>query len=61
MVVGFLTGQAAKKLEEAASVKTGEDFRKEVLGAIVYAGAAILFEDTVAGSELFGPIETKEK
>jgi hypothetical protein len=41
---GFLTGQAAKKLEEAASTRSGEAFIQEVLGAIVYAGAAILHE-----------------
>ena len=41
---GFLTGQAAKKLEEAASILDGEAFEKEVLGAIVYAGTAILWE-----------------
>jgi hypothetical protein len=60
---GFLTGQAAKKLEEAASVKTGEDFRKEVLGAIVYAGAAILYEDTKTGLVFkpLEPFEMKEK
>lgn len=39
---GFLTGQAAKKLEEAASQRTGTAFETEVLGAIVYAGMAIL-------------------
>jgi len=41
---GFLTGQAAKKLEEAASKRNGEAFEQEVLGAIVYAAMAILFE-----------------
>lgn len=41
---GFLTGQAAKKLEEAASTRSGEAFRQEVLGAIVYAGAALIWE-----------------
>jgi len=41
---GFLTGQAAKKLEEAASTRTGEAFRMEVLGAIVYAAAALIHE-----------------
>ena len=41
---GFLTGQAAKKLEEAASRLTGEAFEQEVLGAIVYAGMALLWE-----------------
>ena len=39
---GFLTGQAAKKLEEAASQRTGPAFEAEVLGAIVYAAMAIL-------------------
>lgn len=41
---GFLTGQAAKKLEEAASTRTGAEFEKEMLGAIVYCGMAILKE-----------------
>ena len=41
---GFLTGQAAKKLEEAASTRKGEAFEAEVLGAIVYAASAIIFE-----------------
>lgn len=41
---GFLTGQASKKLEEAASKRSGEAFETEVLGAIVYAGMAVLFE-----------------
>jgi hypothetical protein len=41
---GFLTGQAAKKLEEAAHQRTGQLFETEVLGAIVYAGMAILKE-----------------
>jgi len=41
---GFATGQAAKKLEEAASTRSGEGFETEVFGAIVYAGMAILKE-----------------
>lgn len=41
---GFATGQAAKKLEEAASTRTGKAFIDECLGAIVYLGAAILAE-----------------
>lgn len=41
---GFLTGQSAKKLEEAASTREGEKFETEVLGAIVYAGMAVLKE-----------------
>ena len=41
---GFLTGQAAKKLEEASSTKEGEAFTREVLGAIAYCGMALLHE-----------------
>lgn len=41
---GFLTGQAAKKLEEAAHQREGQKFVDEVLGAIVYAAAAIIRE-----------------
>lgn len=41
---GFATGQAAKKLEEAASTRAGEAFETEVLGAMVYLGMSILFE-----------------
>jgi hypothetical protein len=41
---GFLTGQAAKKLEEAASTRSGQAFEQEVLGAIVYCGMALLTE-----------------
>lgn len=41
---GFLTGQATKKLEEAASTRQGEAFETEVLGAIVYAGMSVLKE-----------------
>lgn len=41
---GFLTGQAAKKLEEAASTREGQAFETEVFGAMVYLGMAILHE-----------------
>ena len=41
---GFLTGQAAKKLEEAASTRKGDAFEAEVLGAIVYAASAVIHE-----------------
>lgn len=41
---GFLTGQAAKKLEEAASIKTGDDFIHEMMGAIAYCAMSILVE-----------------
>lgn len=46
---GFLTGQAAKKLEEAASNLNGEQFIHESLGALVYVAAAILYEDSPVG------------
>lgn len=39
---GFLTGQASKKLEEAASTRTGESFETEVFGSMVYAGMSVL-------------------
>ncbi len=42
---GFLTGQAAKKLEEAASTRYGDAFKTEILGAMVYLGMAILYEE----------------
>jgi hypothetical protein len=41
---GFLTGQSAKKLEEASHQREGKPFIDEVLGAIVYAGMAVLRE-----------------
>lgn len=41
---GFLTGQAAKKAEEAASTRSGQAFIDEILGAIVYLGAAVIWE-----------------
>jgi len=41
---GFLTGQAAKKLEEAATKREGAAFETEVLGAMVYLGMAVLHE-----------------
>lgn len=40
--IGFLTGQAAKKLEEAPTKPTVEQFQQEMLGAIVYAAMAII-------------------
>jgi hypothetical protein len=48
---GFLTGQAAKKLEEAASTRSHEAFVTEVLGAIVYCGAALIKEQQDAAKE----------
>lgn len=59
---GFLTGQGAKKLEEAASVREGKAFETEVLGAIVYSGMAVIKErwncgrlerELVPNSEIF--------
>jgi hypothetical protein len=41
---GFATGQAAKKLEEAASTREGSAFESEVLGAMVYIGMSVLHE-----------------
>jgi len=41
---GFLTGQAAKKLEEAANTREGQAFETEVFGAIVYLGMSVLKE-----------------
>lgn len=43
---GFLTGQAAKKLEEASSTRTGTSFENEALGAMVYLAMAILHEQS---------------
>lgn len=45
---GFLTGQAAKKLEEAASTREGLAFETEIFGAMVYLGMAILHERSKA-------------
>lgn len=43
---GFLTGQAAKKLEEAQQWRDSdpERWEREMLGAIAYAGMAILHQ-----------------
>jgi len=41
---GFLTGQAAKKLEEAVSTREGRDFLTEIFGAMVYLGMAAIEE-----------------
>ena len=41
---GFLTGQAAKKLEEAASLREGDAFINEMNGAIAYCVMSILLE-----------------
>lgn len=48
---GFLTGQAAKKLEEAASTRNGEAFMQEVRGAIVYLGMALIWEEMSGGQQ----------
>lgn len=41
---GFLTGQAAKKLEEAASTRSGESYETEAFGAMVYIGMSIIHD-----------------
>lgn len=48
---GFLTGQAAKKLEEAASTRNGDAFKMEVLGAIVYCGMSVIHEQGESNPE----------
>lgn len=49
---GFATGQAAKKLEEAAHQRTGEAFLYELYGSMVYSGmSAILESQTLKGSD----------
>lgn len=53
---GFATGQAAKKLEEAASTRQGNAFEAEVLGAIVYAASAILSERMKSNDEKQGDL-----
>lgn len=40
---GFLTGQAAKKLEEAQRFTDRDKWKREMLGAIVYAAMAVLY------------------
>lgn len=41
---GFLTGQAEKKLREAQSFTDPDKWEREMLGSIVYAGMAVLYE-----------------
>lgn len=48
---GFLTGQAAKKINEAAESKAGDPYVSELLGALVYTGMAILAERRVVDIE----------
>lgn len=48
---GFLTGQAAKKLEEAASTRAHDAFVNECLGAIVYLAAAVIYEQQQADKQ----------
>lgn len=43
--LGFLTGQAVKKIEEAVRGKTGEPLERELLGAINYLGMALIYLD----------------
>lgn len=61
---GFLKGQAVKKMEEAVSTRTGESFKHEMLGAIVYMMAilshrkSISLEDSC--KQMFGGNTTTE-
>lgn len=48
---GFLTGQASKKIDEAAETRQGLAFETEVLGAINYAAMSIIFENLNKGGE----------
>jgi hypothetical protein len=57
---GFLTGQAAKKLEEAASTRSGTPFITEVLGAIVYSCAAVIHEEQRADTAELGNLQLQE-
>jgi len=41
--VGFLTGQSAKKLEEAQGFEECDRWEREMIGVIVYAAMAILY------------------
>ena len=50
--IGFLTGQAAKKLEEAASTKSGDAFINEIRGAMVYLGMALIYHEEVEVKKL---------
>lgn len=43
--VGFLTGQAAKKLNETPGLTTKEARQRELLGAMAYAAFAYMMED----------------
>lgn len=44
---GFLTGQACKKLSEAAATREGEAFVTEALGSLVYTGMSIIHEQSI--------------
>jgi len=57
--IGFLTGQAVKKLNEAALkrlIRAGsvKEFEREVLGAIAYAAMAVLAERGFSSDESKG-------
>ena len=41
-----MTGQAAKKLEEAQRFTDHDKWEREMLGAIVYAAMAVLYGET---------------
>lgn len=50
---GFLTGQAAKKLEEAQRFTEHERWEREMLGAMVYIAMAILHRSAPGESDDF--------
>lgn len=49
--IGFLTGQAEKKLKEAQGMDAADAWEREMLGAIVYAAMAILYRFVVVPSD----------
>lgn len=59
--IGFLTGQAAKKLEEAASTKTGDAFVNEIRGAMVYLGMALIFHAQTEAKGSGAVVEKKQE
>lgn len=59
--IGFLTGQAAKKLEEAASTKTGDAFINEIRGAMVYLGMALIYHEEVEVKKLTAGLQKRDR
>lgn len=59
--IGFLTGQAAKKLEEAASTKTGDAFVNEIRGAVVYLGMALIYHEELEVKKLTAGLQKQKQ